>query len=151
MESIEDDFEKIISGEICPYCHCETKLVLGDEIYPHRVNITPREKFLDKNYYVCTQNPDHYVGTYSDNQKSLGRLADAELRKWKNLGHKAFDPLWKEKPKFFESQQRAYDWLSEKMNLPLRLTHFGMFTIEQCKQAIELCEELRREREPQES
>ena len=61
------DQKKIISGAICPYCHCETKLVEGDVIYPNLVNELPRPKFLDKYYYQCTQNRDHYVGTYADN------------------------------------------------------------------------------------
>jgi len=121
------DQKKIISGAICPYCHCETKLVEGDVIYPNLVNELPRPKFLDKYYYQCTQNRDHYVGTYADNITSLGRLADVELRKHKNQGHQSFDPLWK-----------------EKIHLPLELTHFGMFTKEQCQQVIGFCEELKR-------
>jgi len=137
------DQKKIISGAICPYCHCETKLVEGDVIYPNLVNELPRPKFLDKYYYQCTQNRDHYVGTYADNITSLGRLADVELRKHKNQGHQSFDPLWKEKI-HFQKQQAAYDWLFQKMNLPLELTHFGMFTKEQCQQVIGFCEELKR-------
>lgn len=136
-----EHLRRIISGAVCPYCDCPTRLVSGDEIYPHRVGETPRPKFLDKKYYVCEQNPDHYVGTYRDNVTSLGRLADQELRRLKNKGHRTFDPLWKNKT-FFKSQTEAYQWLSQQMGLPRELTHFGMFSVEQCEEAIYLCEEL---------
>jgi hypothetical protein len=135
------DFKNIINGKICPYCNCSTELVLGDLIYPHKVLLIPRPKYLDKWYYRCVENLDHYVGTYSDNKTSLGRLADNELRKWKNKGHNIFDPLWRDK-KIFKSQKEAYKWLSKKMELSIEHTHFGMFTIEQCQQAINFCEQL---------
>lgn len=133
------DFELIIAGKICPYCNCATVLVPGDVIYPHKKNELPRPKYLDKFYYQCAQNNDHYVGTYADNTTSLGRVADAALRQWKNEGHRIFDPMWKELH-LFVSQQSAYDWLSQQMAKPLSETHFGMFTIDECRQAIALCE-----------
>lgn len=136
---MSDEFNKIIKGQLCPYCHCETKLVKGEVIYPHLANTSPRPIFLDKNFYMCIKDSDHYVGTYRDNVTSLGRLADEELRKLKNEGHRIFDPLWKTK-KVFESQSKAYEWLSQKIELPQEFTHFGMFTAEQCKKAIALCE-----------
>jgi hypothetical protein len=129
---------KILNGYHCPYCDCETKLVKGDEVYPSWVRETPRPKFLDKKYYICVNNSDHYVGTYKDNTTSLGRVADKELRRLKNQGHNMFDPLWRDKT-HFKNQREAYKWLSTKMNIPLEHTHFGMFTIEQCKIAIEHC------------
>ncbi len=132
---------KIIKGQLCPYCNCGSKLVNGDEIYKQWINETPRPKFLDKKYYVCIKNNDHYVGTYSDNTTSLGRLADKELRNFKNQGHNIFDPLWKNKS-HFKNQKEAYNWLSKQMNLPLEFTHFGMFTTDQCQEAINYCQEI---------
>jgi hypothetical protein len=138
-----EDFLRIIKGEICPYCDCETKLVKGEIIYPKKLTFVPRPLYLDRMFYQCINDFSHYVGTYSkDNVTSLGRLADAELRSWKSKGHRSFDPTWKEL-KIFKSQKEAYQWLSEKMEIPLEYTHFGMFTMEQCKQAIDLCEELK--------
>lgn len=131
----------ILNGRICPYCICETKLVAGDEVYPNWAKENPKPKFLDKKYYVCIKNSDHYVGTYANNITSLGRVADKELRKFKNKGHNIFDPLWKTKS-HFKTQREAYKWLSGKMNLPLEHTHFGMFTIDQCLEAINHCQEI---------
>ncbi|MDO4762954.1 MAG: zinc-finger-containing protein [Flavobacteriaceae bacterium] len=133
--------ERVINGKICPYCDCETKLVRGDYIYPIVKNGV-RPKYVDKFYYVCILNKNHYVGTYGDNKRSLGRVADFELRKLKNQGHNIFDPLWKDED-YFKSRKEAYEWLSKKMKLPLELTHFGMFNNEQCKMAVKYCNELR--------
>ena len=128
--------ELILTGQICPYCNCKTVLVSDKEIYG------PGSKYGGK-YYRCILNSDHYVGTYSDNIKSLGRLADKELRGWKMKGHKTFDPLWKEKPKIIVSQSVAYSWLAKSMNLDIEKTHFGMFTVDQCKKAIKHCSNLK--------
>ena len=134
-----DEIQKIIiKGQFCPYCNCETKLVSGEEVYSLLANESPRPKYLDKKYYMCILNSDHYVGTYNDNKTSLGRVADKELRKLKNLGHANFDPLWRNKT-YFKNQKKAYRWLADQMSLPLEFTHFGMFTIDQCKEAIQHC------------
>ena len=126
--------EKILTGQVCPYCNCETFLVSGKEIYG-------QNSAFEGMYYRCIENFDHYVGTYKDNITSLGRLADKELRGYKMDGHSVFDPMWKTGPKIFSNQQKAYRWLSKQMNIPLQETHFGMFTIEQCKEAISKCKE----------
>ena len=133
--------EQIRTGKLCPYCRTETHLVSGDVIYPHRAIDVPRPKFLDKKYYVCANNNDHYVGTYRDNVTALGRLADAELRSLKSQRHAVFDPLWKDL-KTFKSQKDAYHWLSKEMNLPIEFTHFGMFSVAHCIEAVEKCKGL---------
>lgn len=143
---MDEKEKKIIKGQLCPYCNCETKLVTGELVYPNWSKENPRPNFLDKKYYMCILNSDHYVGTYSDNITSLGRVADKELRKLKNQGHRIFDPLWKNKT-HFKNQRDAYLWLSKMMNLPLKLTHFGMFSIEQCNQAIDFCNNILKTRD----
>lgn len=127
-----NDLDKILTGQICPYCECETILVSDNEIYG--ANST-----YGGVYFKCLNNPDHYVGTYKKSKKSLGRLADKELRTWKMKGHEKFDTLWKGENKIFSTPQEAYEWLSNAMQLDLKYTHFGMFTIEQCQCAISLC------------
>ena len=84
------------------------------------------------------------MGTYSDNITALGRLANKQLRQAKMRGHKAFDPLWKGKPKYFSSRPKAYKWLSKKMGIDIDKTHFGMFTEEQCGEATSLCRNLKK-------
>ncbi|HMN32143.1 MAG TPA: zinc-finger-containing protein [Chitinophagaceae bacterium] len=135
-----NNFEDIISGKICPYCNCETELVSSKEIYGP-------DSTYGSNHYRCKKNPDHYVGTYKNStppNKSLGRLADKELREWKMKGHGEFDPLHKAPNPHFENSKSAYQWLSKEMNIEINYTHFGMFTIEQCQQAIALCQQLKK-------
>lgn len=58
------------------------------------------QTYLDKQFYLCNNDKDHYVGTYDNSTRSLGRLANADLRKLKHLGHSIFDRLWKIKSHF---------------------------------------------------
>lgn len=127
LNSFETD---ILTGKICPYCKCETKIVTDKVIYGHKSN-------YNKYFIQCIQNSEHYVGTFS-NGKSLGRLADAELRKLKRNGHEVFDKLWQGVEATFNSRDHAYAWLSRKMRLSMDLTHFAMFNNEQCIQSIQI-------------
>jgi hypothetical protein len=126
------ELSPIMQGQICPYCDCATDLVDDKEIYGP-------ESTLERLFFRCKENHDHYVGTYKKTGLALGRLADRELRKWKMEGHNIFDPMWKNKEAIFKTRLTAYQWLSEQMNLPLHMTHFGMFDIDQCKIAIQIC------------
>jgi hypothetical protein len=133
-----DQEETLInSGKICSYCNCKTELVSDKAIYGPNTNYGGM-------FYRCLTDQDHYVGTYADNTTSLGRLANKELRTWKIKGHNHFDPLWKEKKGHFRNRYEGYKWLSTRMRLDMKKTHFGMFTIEQCKRAVELCVNLKR-------
>lgn len=140
--SKQENHTAVLRGHWCDYCNCETKLVSGAVVYPSYSKMIPVPAFVNKMYYQCVNNADHYVGTYRDNRTSLGRIADAELRHWKKTGHDLFDPLWKEQRYFKADRVAAYSWLSVQMELAPEYTHFGMFTIEQCKKAIACCHEL---------
>jgi hypothetical protein len=88
---MEPYIQEILQGKRCPYCHCGTELVAGDVIYPARAADYPRPYYLDKKFYICKMDRNHYVGTYADNVKSFGRLADTELRELKRQGHHIYD------------------------------------------------------------
>lgn len=77
-----------------------------------------------------------YVGVHSGTDRPKGSLANAELRGWRKATHARFDPLWQDGP--FKKRNAAYRWLSEQMELPIEQTHIGMFTVEQCKAALEI-------------
>ncbi len=53
--------------------------------------------------------------------KALVTLADREVRQWRSLAHRHFDPLWKSR--IFKSRNAAYKWLARAMGLPQELTH----------------------------
>lgn len=89
-------------------------------------------------FYYC---PDckAWVGVHKGTDAPLGRLANAELRKWKKAAHAAFDPIWRRK--IFPRRNAAYAWLSQQMGIPPEKTHIGMFDVERCKQVVSLCKE----------
>lgn len=73
---------------VCPYCHAEAVLVDSAEVYSRSYG----------NIWLCR--PCHaWVGVHTNDglNRPLGRLADTELREWKQRAHAAFDPLWKGK------------------------------------------------------
>ena len=115
----------------CDYCGSHTDFVDSKVIYGRSYGMI----------YLCP-NCKAYVGVHKGTDKPLGRLANAELRRWKNAAHDAFDPLWQRGP-FRRRRNDAYKWLSEQMNLPVEKTHIGMFDIEQCKRAIAICSNIK--------
>ena len=108
----------------CPYCDRVAKLVTGHAIYPHRPDL------FGKKFYLCSP-CGAWVGCHPNGRgdKPLGRLANAELRKAKQVAHAAFDPLWKSG---MMSRASAYKRLAESMQISRDNCHIGMFDVEQC-------------------
>lgn len=112
----------------CPYCHSNSEITDGSEIYPHRTDLR------QKKFYICRM-CNAYVGCHT-NGLPLGRLANARLRKAKQKAHAAFDPIWKSGKK---SRKEAYQWLGEKLGINKENCHIGMFDEENCLRVVELC------------
>lgn len=108
---------------ICPYCNKESVKTDGNVIYPHRPDLA------SKIFYLC-EPCDAYVGCHPKTDKPLGRLANAELRKYKSNAHRCFDPIWKEGKM---TRGEAYEWLSLKLGIMKVDCHIGMFDVEMCK------------------
>lgn len=115
----------------CPYCDGRSVLASSAEVYGGR-DYGP--------IYLCRP-CDAYVGCHPGTTKPLGRLANAELRQWKQRAHAAFDPLWKRgsKQQRFKRRRDAYAWLANNMGLSGDACHIGMFNVTQCKQVVDLC------------
>jgi zinc-finger-containing domain len=114
---------------VCPYCNRGAELVDGIEIYGAR----------DKGFgmfWLCRL-CDAYVGTHknSKNHAPLGRLADRELRKWKQVAHEMFDTLWKSERM---TRTDAYAYMARKMGITKEEAHIGRFDLEQCKKLVAL-------------
>lgn len=97
----------------CPYCGKRAEFVDSAEVYHGR------------SYgmiYLCRP-CDAYVGCHGNGKgdSPKGRLANAELRRWKIAAH------------------NAYAWLAEQMGLPKEKTHIGMFDVAECQQVIQIC------------
>lgn len=118
----------------CPYCGRRAKYVDSKVIYGTSYGMV----------YLCRQ-CDAYVGVHKGTDNPLGRLANAELRRWKKLAHAYFDPIWKY-GRFKHRRNDAYAWLSQQMGLPKSDTHIGMFDVPQCQRVVAIMENERRQR-----
>lgn len=118
-----------MSNPICPYCKSTSELVTGERIYPHRQDLA--KKF----FYLCTD-CDAYVGCHPNSKRPLGRLADSTLRTWKQNVHRVFDPLWK---RYGMTRYKAYEFLACALGIPMRECHVGMFDVETCQRAVDVC------------
>ena len=103
----------IISGKICPYCKCRTELIDSAEIY---------DGVSYEQMYIC-RNCNAYVGCHKDSSKSLGRLANEELRRYKHCAHLIFDMIWEN---HFMSRYNAYTWLSKKLTYGSKWVFFSL-------------------------
>lgn len=122
---------------ICPYCGGAVKFKDSKVIYGESYGMV----------YICEHYPkcDAFVGVHKGTKKSLGRLANAELREWKKKAHRNFDPLWKYrqfKTGSKMSRSHGYTWLASKMNLNLESCHIGMFNVEDCMKVVDICVEV---------
>jgi hypothetical protein len=113
----------------CPYCGALAALVHGDVVYPHRTDLK------EKRFYICPP-CKAWVGCHPGGTKPLGRLANAELRRWKMEAHAHFDPLWMRR---VMSRTKAYKWLALELGLTVEETHIGMFDVAMCKKVVEAC------------
>lgn len=114
---------------VCNYCKQDSELVSGDIIYPHRKDLH------SKWFYLCKP-CDAYVGCHPDTQQPLGRLANAELRKYKSCAHAAFDPYWRSGK---VSRSQAYQALAARLGILVKNCHIGMFDVHTCKRVIAIC------------
>lgn len=117
---------EILKGRQCPYCSGATKLVPRSTLYPNHEGLV----------YLCSP-CSAWVGVKKGSDKSLGFVANSNLRKWRRAAHQWFDPLWKGKPN--GTRDKAYKWLAEQLDIPEEECHIAMFDIPQCKRLIGLC------------
>ncbi len=113
----------------CPYCSKIALRVTGADIYPHRPD-------LHNNHFWQCKECDAYVGCHPGTKKPLGRLANAELRQAKKKAHSVFDSVWR----YGEmTRTKAYLWLAGQLEINISDCHIGMFDVETCKKAIDVC------------
>ena len=113
---------------ICPYCGAPSQLTTGAHVYPHRPDLA------SKRFYECRP-CGAYVGCHPGTERPLGRLANAELRRWKQRVHSVFDPFWK-LDRRSHARSLAYARLARDMGIPREECHTGMFDIDRCRHAL---------------
>ncbi len=131
-----DDFDEMDYGELerptppCPYCKKSTLYVEDSHVY---------RKSYGGELLICSAWPvcDAYVGCHRHSGWPKGTLANGELRLWRRSVHGQFDPIWTSyRGDKSKARSALYVWLADKMGIQLKNCHIGMFTIEQCEQAI---------------
>lgn len=127
----------LYAGLVCPYCGNNTEYIDSSVIYRKSYGMI----------YICKP-CDAYVGVHKGTDKSLGRLANKELREAKKEAHYYFDQIartelinkiWKEYIPNLGNRNKAYLWLSKQMNIPKEYCHIGMFDVAECKKVVEIC------------
>ena len=123
------------NGYYCIYCRKETELVSSLQVYQEDYGLL----------FLCRDCKAH-VGTHNGGDQSYGTVAKKELRVLRHSCHGIFDPLWQLKvnagSKKNKAQADARKWLADQLGIAIVETHIGMFSIEQCKKTIALCEEV---------
>ncbi len=111
------------------------------------IAIVHHEKIYGRAYsewpwcYRC-DNCGAYVGMHPFTNIPLGTLADVETREARKRCKPAFENLWRgNNAKMTRSQ--AYQWLADKLSIPVNECHFGWFSKDMCELAKQVCEEVK--------
>lgn len=83
------------------------------------------------------------VGVHLHTRIPLGRMADSDTKKLRKQAHEWFDPIWLRYK--FLTRPQAYEWLADKLGIPLSTCHFARMTNLQLKQTEKVCIEFIRE------
>ena len=126
---LREKYERSNGVVTCPYCNKRAELVLSGVVYGYRVS------YCNNLLYICKP-CQSWVGTHSKTVIPLGTLANSSLRAKRRQTHDKFDLIWKEK--HLPSRERAYQWLSKKMNIPFEDTHIALFDLRQCGVALSI-------------
>jgi hypothetical protein len=106
----------IMQGKICPYCKKQTE-------------------YTEAAYgmiYLCKP-CDAYCGVHKGTNKSLGRLAKADLRQQRQEAHKYFDAIWLQGQ---VDRKQLYCELAEYLEIPFKYCHIAMFSIATCQKVV---------------
>lgn len=111
----------------CPYCAGTVELVSNAEIYHGR-------EYGDWPYAYLCRGCGAYVGLHPNTDIPLGTLADKPMREARKAAKEPFHQLVR--TRFGGDRSAAYLWLAERMSIPASRCHFGMFTVQQCAEAL---------------
>lgn len=96
--------------------------------------------------YLCIQ-CFAYVGTHEPRpQEAYGILSDERMRKGRKMCHELFDFMWAngaegkkgQKKALKKERGRMYQWLANKLGIPVAECHFGYFDIHMLRKAYRI-------------
>jgi hypothetical protein len=88
--------------------------------------------------YVCTE-CEARCGMHPFTAIPLGTIADDELRKVRTSCKPVFERLWKSGRM---DRSKAYAWLAKQLGIDVEACHWGLFEVDTCLRARDLCREL---------
>lgn len=112
----------------CPYCGAMTQLRSADGIYHD--NSRGTMLFVCKNYPMC----DSYVRAHPGTNRPMGLPANQKLRAMRTEAHRYFNQIYYRN---IMTKQEAYEWLSERLGLPISKTHIGQMGEYYCQLVID--------------
>lgn len=127
----------------CNLCWCKKiSCLTAESLYWEKF------KHLDKYFYRCNK-CGASVWCHWNTKNPLWTLATKPNRDLRNKCHRLLDPLWQNKSDWdykswtrWEERKRLYKYISDKMWIPIEKMHFWMFDIPQCRQALEIINDL---------
>lgn len=128
--------DRVPAPRICCHCGCPVRLANNSAIYGRPYGDWPWV------YQCANRTCGAYVGTHPHTDLPLGTLADALTREARKRAKAEFNPLWETKRL---SRTQAYARLAEKMGISASACHFGMFTVQQCREATLAAREIHQE------
>lgn len=117
----------------CQNCGGAVELVNNIEIYQ-------TQSYGDWPYaYRCVDIAcDSFIGLHPDTDLPLGTLADRPTRFARKTCKKPFERIWRGK---LMTRKTAYRWLANALGIQPSECHFGLFDVERCHLARDLCED----------
>lgn len=119
---------------ICPYCSHPAVLLKGSQM-PFRGNAA----YDDRYFWVC-EPCNAWVGCHKGGNRAFGELANRHVRRLRREVHHAFDPIWEADQgrgrSRFQSREKAYRWLADKLGIDREACHIGMFDETACVVAL---------------
>lgn len=113
----------------CRFCGGEVRLLTHEQHYG--------STFSDWPYlYVCASCRAS-VGVHNGTKIPLGTLADKPTRDARKHLKTYFNCLWRN-PKPLYNRNEAYQWLANKLGIPLEECHIGWFDADRCMKAQEI-------------
>lgn len=121
---------------ICPYCQATAKLVTGKTILPkHTVLHADKMWFCEpcKAFAMCYKKENIPYGRTGN--EPIGHLANISLWRLRSRANKLFQ-YFSEEANY--TQEQAYSWLSQKLEIQSEYCILTNFDEETCKKVIEL-------------
>lgn len=129
---------------VCGECGNRAEPVTGEQIYPHRRDLSR------KRFYLC-RGCGAYVGCHDNTWQPFGTPALEHTRMMRRKAHGHFDPIWKaiqasdrrlpanDPRRQVHARIRGYEWLSKQLGIPMERCHIGMMTADEARRVVELC------------